>query len=123
MRLARNGWVSPDDGLMYGEDVQLKYLEGDRAGEEVVATPGTWYHIKQRIAMNNPGVANGRMWVWVNDELVLFKNDIKYRGPNNIELKTDNLILVSFMGGGDTPEYRPSEDQSVFIDNIKVYTP
>ena len=118
-----DGWVHPETGVMYGENIQLKYLYGDRAGEDVKATPGTWYHIKQRIAMNNPGVANGRMWVWVNDELVLYKNDIMYRGPNSIDLRTDNLILVSFPGGGDEDSYISDKDRSVFIDNIKVYTP
>ena len=117
------GWIHPTTGVMYGEDIQLKYLEGDHAGEDVQATPRTWYHIKQRIAMNDPGVDNGRMWVWVNGDLALFKNDIMYRGPNSVDLKTDNLILVSFPGGGNTDEYISDKDRSVFIDNVEVYTP
>ena len=118
-----DGWVDPYSEVMYGEDIQLKYVYGSRAGDDVVAVPDTWYHIKQQIMMNDPGIANGIMKVWINNALVLDKRDIMYRGADHQHLRTDNLYLLSFPGGGNTPEYISRNDRSVFIDNVKVYTP
>jgi hypothetical protein len=76
--------------------------------------PATWYHLEQEVTLNQPGVANGRIRVWVNDRLVLQQNDLMFRSVET--LKIEGILFSTFFGGGDRSWATPNDAFADFAD-------
>lgn len=83
-----------------------------------------WYNIEQYVKVNDPGVRNGIMRVWVDGQLAFEKTGIMLRGPKpwDPDVIDDMLInvtpwLIHFYGG-KYPQY--VRDHTVWFDNIVV---
>lgn len=107
---------------IYGEDIDLTYPNG----KAVVAEPGKWIHLTQRVKMNTVTVENGVatanadgiLQVWANGVLVLDRQDIRLRTNDAL---VDNFYISTFHGGGDAT-WAPTEDCYIWFDDIRIGT-
>jgi hypothetical protein len=82
--------------------------------------PGVWYKIEQEVTLNQPGKADGRVRVWLDDRLVLDQNGLTFRTVNT--LKIEGIFFSTFFGGEDTT-WAPSKDVSADFADFKVSKP
>lgn len=99
----------------YGENHQLYYPNGT----PVVATPGQWLHIAERVKANTtPTSKDGEVQVWVNGQEVLFLKDRQF--TNNGE-QVDKLYISTFHGGDDNT-WCPTDTCYTYFDDICIGT-
>lgn len=79
--------------------------------------PGKWYEITQRIKVNSPGEQNAVIQIWINDELVLNKQQFRLRVTETGMI--DSLFFSTFHGGNQ-PEWGPLTDSTAFFGDFRV---
>lgn len=85
-----------------------------------VMQTGRWYTIEVRRRLNDAGVDNGILQLWVDGTLLLDYRNVRFRVPSNGQFGTNflygtNLVMLS--------EYGPSDrDESVYYDDFKLST-
>ncbi|GAA1186454.1 hypothetical protein GCM10009608_22640 [Pseudonocardia alaniniphila] len=77
-------------------------------------TPGTWTSLRQRVQLNTPGLSNGRITVWQDDNLVLDHTGLQFRTTD--ELRIQGLFFSTFFGGDDTTWATPTDQHTDFAD-------
>jgi len=80
---------------------------------------GKWIKFTQRIKMNTVGKSNGEVQVWVNDEESLFLTNIRFRTVESV--KVDKVYFSTFYGG-NTSDWGPVKDESIYFDEFMIYT-
>lgn len=99
----------------YGENHQLYYPDGT----PVVATPGQWLHIAERVKANStPTSQDGEIQVWVNGQEVLYLTGRQF--TNNGE-QVDKLYISTFHGGDDNT-WCPTDTCYTYFDDICIGT-
>lgn len=104
-------WRARGDGEVYA------YLpNSDRYGTSIGRgtwrfQPGQWYELEQELILNQPGRANGRLRLWVNDRLVIEESNLVFRTVDTLQV--EGFFFSTFFGGGDTSWATP---QDVYID-------
>ncbi|AFZ42660.1 hypothetical protein PCC7418_0429 [Halothece sp. PCC 7418] len=73
-----------------------------------------WYHLQQKIILNQPHQANGVIQVWVNGKEVIHQKDVIFRTTD--ELKIDGILFSTFFGGGDSSWATPEDTYADFAD-------
>jgi hypothetical protein len=85
---------------------------------------GAWSCIEQHLQMNTPGEHDGLMEVWVNDRLVMRREDLMLRGapPYDPDIVTEtagiNAAWFTFQFGGQSP--LPDKPMTVYLDDFVV---
>ncbi|WP_433291048.1 polysaccharide lyase [Pseudonocardia sp. CA-142604] len=77
-------------------------------------TPGTWTTLRQRVQLNTPGLSNGRITVWQDDNLVLDHTGLRFRTTD--QLRIQGLFFSTFFGGDDTTWATPTDQHTDFAD-------
>ena len=78
-----------------------------------------WYHIKNRIVMNTPGQNDGIVQAWLDDELVLDLNNIRFRDVANLQI--DKFYFSTFFGGsGD--QWSTTDNEIAYFDDFRITT-
>ncbi|MGL5083844.1 MAG: polysaccharide lyase [Microcoleaceae cyanobacterium] len=72
--------------------------------------PGVWHHLEQELTLNQPGLENGRIRVWVDGKLVLDRDKLMFRTTE--QLKIEGIFFSTFFGGGD-PSWATPKDTYV----------
>lgn len=91
------------DGFYYNEHGEINF--------------GQWYRIDQHIKMNAPGQHSGQQHAWVDGNLALSKENLKYRG-SNYSFGIGDVWHNCWWGGND-----PSPaDQSAYFERLYVST-
>jgi hypothetical protein len=78
-----------------------------------------WYHLQHRIVMNTPGAHDGIVQTWLDGEMVLDKQDIRFR--DTASLKIDTLYFSTFFGGS-SEVWEASKDEHAYYDDFVVAT-
>ena len=73
--------------------------------------PNKWYHLEQEVVLNDPGLANGHIRVWLDGRKVLDQNELTFRKVN--QLTIDGIFFSTFFGGSDLSWATPHD---VYID-------
>ncbi|BGP50939.1 hypothetical protein JCM10450v2_006865 [Rhodotorula kratochvilovae] len=60
---------------------------------------GGWTTITQLVSLNTPDIANGALYLWVNDTLAISHEDVLWRTNPNVTLSS--VFFSTFFGGGD----------------------
>lgn len=63
---------------------------------------GSWIKLVQRARMNTPGVQDGLLQVWMNDQLLLSKSNIMYRSAGAPNMGVTGIHFGSWYGGATT---------------------
>jgi hypothetical protein len=74
--------------------------------------PGRWTSLEQRVRLNRPGVADGRITVWVDDVQVLDERGVRFRTSPAVRI--DGVFLSTFFGGGDESWATPEDQHADF---------
>jgi len=75
-------------------------------------TPGSWTTIHQRVQLNAPNAADGRITVWQDDQLVLDRGGLEFRSTD--ELQIDGVFFSTFFGGDDESWASPVDQHADF---------
>ena len=78
-----------------------------------------WYQLQHRIVMNTPGSSDGIIQAWLDDELVLDRQDVRFRTTS--ALKIDTLYFSTFFGGSSAV-WEATKDEHVYYDDFIVST-
>ncbi len=73
--------------------------------------PNQWYLLEQEVVLNDSGLANGHVRVWLDGKRVLDRGGLIFRQVN--QLTIDGIFFSTFFGGGDPSWATP---QDVYID-------
>lgn len=96
-----------------------------RCGEDYAfftAESGQWYKITQTIALNTPGKRDGKIWMFIDDELVYTKSDAFFRESGKDKVKVNSAIFHTYRGGGETDErFHSPRKEHVYFDDVKVW--
>jgi hypothetical protein len=98
----------------YTEKAQKPLWYDDGPSGQINLEHGKWYTIETYIKLNTPGKENGKMHAWVDGEMVLNRNNIKWRTVDS--LKLDGVFFAFGYGGGSSSWAAP-EDQYNYFDN------
>jgi len=92
----------------YGEDLTL---------ESVTLKTGVWHTIRQEIQINTGSKADGVLKVWLDDQLVLERKDLRLRkAPDG---RIDHFYFSTFYGGS-TKSYAPEKTQQIWFDDFVI---
>jgi len=99
-------------------------LDGKDEDETYFSTSGSltelksnvWYDITQRVKMNDPWTNNGIIQIWVDDVLVVNKQNVRFR--TNGSFGIDKVYFSTFFGGGWS--WRTSKWETAYFDNFIV---
>ena len=98
-----------------GEDEDREYWH-DADGTRTMMQSGVWYEVIQRVKMNDPGVRNGVLQIWLDGRLVLDQQDILWRTANTFAI--DQVYFSTFFGGNE--DWRTSKDEVVYFDDFLI---
>ncbi len=98
-----------DQPTNYGHDIEL-----NRSFQR-----GQWHRLTQRIKVNSGNNNDGILQVWFDGELVILRNDIRYR--NNNQALVDHFYFSTFFGG-NTSDWAPDITSTISYDNIRIGT-
>lgn len=96
-------------GAQYAEDLETG----------VTLERGREYVLRQRVQLNTPGKADGRVQVWVDGEPVLDRGELVFRTDPTKRWQIDAVFFSTFHGGND-PSWAPSRDVTVQFDEFRV---
>lgn len=86
------------------------------------AVAGEWYTITQTIRLNTPGESDGKIWMYVNDELVYTKNDALFREVGKENVKINAAIFHTYRGGKATdPRFHSPRQEFIYFDDFKIW--
>lgn len=94
-------------------------MEWGIAGGERFFTRGEWHIVETRLKLNTPGKRDGVIQSWLNGELVLNQQNLRFRNTN--KLKINQLFFTSFFGGADRT-WATRKTEHSFFDNVVVST-
>lgn len=80
---------------------------------------GQWHRLTQRIKVNTGNNNDGILQVWFDGELVILRNDIRYR--NNNQAPVDHFYFSTFYGG-NTSDWAPDYTSTISYDNFRIGT-
>ncbi len=64
-------------------------------------THGTWHCVEGHVSMNTPGVRDGLLEGWVDEQLAFYKDDFRFLGSKDGALGVQSFWLDTYFGGGD----------------------
>ena len=99
---------------IYGEDVLLKGEDGSQKFFE----RGKWHNLVQRVKVNDGSKSNGEIDVWMDDEQVLSKDNLKFMTNNK---GIDTMYFSTFHGGYGS-DWWPEKEVNAHFDDFVVST-
>ncbi len=76
-----------------------------------------WVEITQRVTMNDPGIANGSIEIWIDGRSVLVESGLEWR--DSTAFAVDRVFFSTFFGGADS-SWAPSTTVHAQFDDIRV---
>lgn len=103
---------------------QIGHGHGGKFGDDLklnrVFKPGQWYRLTQRVKLNTGNKKNGILQVWVGDDLVLNRKNIRFRNQNRAAI--DHFLFSTFHGGPATAKWAPDRDSFAYYDDILIHS-
>ncbi|MEM7576523.1 MAG: polysaccharide lyase [Planctomycetota bacterium] len=91
----------------------------DEQGDPVILETGRPYQLKTQVVMNDPLLANGRIRSWLDGELVLDRDGMRFRLDDQYAV---GEFYFSTFHGGATPDWAPDVNSFAQFDNLHVAT-
>lgn len=104
----------PDQPTDFGHD--QKY---DDSGQWKRFESDQWYHLQHRVVMNTPGQHDGILQAWMDGEMVLDVQNIRYRDTSSLQI--DQMYFSTFFGGSSSI-WEASKDEYVYYDDFVIST-
>jgi len=106
----------PDQPGTFGEDFRW---DDTTPTDWQVFESETWYHLQHRIVMNTPGQPDGIVQAWLDGEMVLDVQDIRFRDIASLQI--DQMYFSTFFGGSSSI-WEASQDERVYFDDFVIAT-
>lgn len=106
----------PDQPTDNGEDFRW---DDNAAGDWAVFESDTWYHFQHRVVMNTPGQHDGIVQAWLDDELVLDVQDLRFRDVASLQI--DELLFSTFFGGSSAI-WETTKTEHTYFDDFVIST-
>lgn len=100
---------------LYHVDQQRNY--GDDLPLHVQVVLGKWYTLTQYIQLNTDELYNGVLRVWVDNQLVLNRHDLRYRLGDQAPI--DHFLFSHFFGGHDA-SWAPRTASAVYFNAFRL---
>ena len=120
MMWSRNGRLlqyvyHPDQPGSFGES----WAWANPQRQPVLAEPGQWYRVEQRVVMNTPGRRDGVMQAWLDGVLVLDRRNVRFREVESFGI--DAFQVATFFGGSER-DWAPVRDEVLYLDDVVIST-
>jgi len=102
---------------VYHPDQPGKYGEAFAWEMDSPIERGKWHTIQTMVLLNRPGKKDGAIRSWLNDKEVLFKQGIRFRNTDKLEI--DRFLFDAFFGGSGA-NWAPRKDEYLFIDDVRL---
>ena len=104
----------------YGDDFSYNFdADNTATGRPLYFSAERWYAIETRIKLNTPGNNDGEFEAWLDGDLVLRRNNMRFRTASGVAI--DTFFFSTFFGGtGD--EWAAQRVEHVDFDDIRVTT-
>lgn len=79
---------------------------------------GQWYNIRYWVKMNDPGLDNGILKIYVDNVLKFEKRDLELRSSTQYKIDTAHF---SIFPGGSSSSWEMTDDGYIYIDNVSWY--
>lgn len=77
----------------------------------------SWTTVTQLVALNTPPIANGLLYTYINDTLVMAHTGLVWRTDERVIL---SRVLFSTFFGGSSSSYFPPKSQTAYFKNFQV---
>lgn len=104
--------------VAYVYDMDKKGNWGTDIDTGVVMEPGQKYTIRQHVELNSGSNNDGKLQVWVNGQLVIDRQDMRYVNGDDPKNNVDTLMFHSYYGGNDA-EWAARNESTTTIGNIR----
>jgi hypothetical protein len=105
-------WRAGGDGEVYAY-LPTSQEHGTSLGRGCWRFPtGRWTGIRQRVLLNHPGQADGRVTVWQDGRQVLDSPGLEFRTTDGLRIQ--GLFFSTFFGGSDTSWASPVDQYADF---------
>ncbi|MEM0968311.1 MAG: polysaccharide lyase [Verrucomicrobiota bacterium] len=116
---ARFMWRPEGSLVVYLYDLDIKSHGRDLVVPETQLQRGTWHRLEQRIDLS-PNSPEGRIRVWVDGELCLNRQGLRFRQPPHGQI--DSFYFSTFYGGS-TARFAPRATQAIDFRKIEITRP
>lgn len=76
-----------------------------------------WTTVTELVSLNTPPLANGLLYIYINDTLVLAQTGLSWRTDESVIL---SRVLFSTFFGGSSKSYYPPKDEQAFFKGFTV---
>ncbi|MBP7831008.1 MAG: hypothetical protein KA248_13935 [Kiritimatiellae bacterium] len=105
-------WRTDGDGEIYAY-LPTSDVYGTEIGRGLWRfQPGVWHCLEQRVVLNTPGVADGRIVVWVDGRMLMDERSVLFRTADSLVLR--GIFFSTFFGGGDPSWSSPFDTYADF---------
>ncbi|WP_090634078.1 polysaccharide lyase [Nitrosomonas marina] len=73
-----------------------------------------WHAVEQFLKLNDPGMANGELTVWIDGRKIYHKSDLRFRETKELNIES---LWLNFYHGGTA---KPASTFFVYIDNLVI---
>lgn len=114
---ARYMWRKRGALVLYLYHIDQRGKQGDDISLDVRAVPGQWLKLTQIVTVNRLNQTDGRIRVWVNDNLVLDRKNLHLQ--KNGKAPVDRFYFSTFFGGNGA-DWAPQNDVTIDFADLKV---
>ncbi|MCC5875845.1 MAG: hypothetical protein JJU11_06470, partial [Candidatus Sumerlaeia bacterium] len=110
---------------LYNQDQPGRFGTGKR-NPDFTFTPGQYHAISFHVKVNDPEEANGFAHIYVDGELIIPHDEVRFRGEDGDNTLIDRVLFSTFHGGS-SPVWAPVDEDGEFTtvfawyDNFAVY--
>lgn len=95
---------------------------GYSSSNRLTLQSGRWYTIEVRRRLNDAGVDNGILQMWVDGLLILDYSNVRFRVPRNGAYGANFAYGTNWMMISDYPLNGVSQTQNIYYDDVKLST-
>lgn len=106
--LSAYAYLPYDNNVTYGKHFFL---------QKFFLRPGQWHDLELELILNTPGVADGVMRLYADDELVGEELTVHYRDIAGLQI--NGFLFSSYFGGGDA-SYNSAKEEWLDFTDIKI---
>ncbi len=109
-------WKGGGRLILYVYHLDQKGKYGDTFDVGRLAS-GEWHELAERVTMNAPDKADGRVEAWIDGQPALTKDGLRFRDRSGVAV--DRFYFSTFYGGDDAT-WAPPKDQFVYFPGFDV---
>ncbi len=95
------------------------WMDPQKPANKLELKSDVWYTIRQELELGQANQKNSKMRIYVDDNLVLERNNIKLITEADATIRF--AYWTNYVGGSSVSSFAPKKDQYIFFDDFKVW--